>query len=162
MYIDENNEVDGGYYILSSQGSNRFNIYSRKTFDFIGSFSIFLGNDMVQNTDGVEIANGIMVVQDEGANDETNFKIVSFENVLDGIQECEGGSDDMSSTVFYSSMTPNENEKEFEENGDVNLILLGVLAGLLLIAFGLYIYLQLCNHEKQPKLPANYVELRAN
>ena len=113
-------------------------VYSRKTFVFIGSFTVFLGDDMVQNCD--VYPEGILVVQDEGDDDETNFKIVSFEDVLNAISEC--GIED---TEVQDEM--------------INLVLLGVYGGLLLVAFGMCIYYQFCVY-KRVKQPNNYLELQ--
>ncbi len=106
-------DVSDGYVILSSQGDGKFNIYNRKApYDFISSFKI-IGNgsiDGVSDTDGVETLNynlkckesynqldfcddfplGIMIVQDgynyDGENKvNQNFKLVSFEQILDNL-----------------------------------------------------------------------------
>ena len=79
---------DKGYIILSSQGSNEFNLYDRKSFDFIGKFKI----NAVEDTDGLDVTheavedlfpNGFLVVQD-GRNlpRNQNFKIVNMEEVF--------------------------------------------------------------------------------
>lgn len=163
LYVDEDG---GGYYVLSSQGSNRFNVYSRKTFVFVGSFSVFLGDDMVSNTDGVEIASGyfgdgyaegVMVVQDEGNDDVTNFKIVSFDDVLNGIYECDL---DVNTTMFYSTMSQSKDEGKDVQDEKINLILMGVFAGLLLMAFGLCLFYKFYDYAKAAKQPNNYVELQ--
>ena len=77
-----------GYVILSSQGGNEFNLYDRKSFDFIRKFKI----NSVQDTDGLDVTSetiegifpkGFLVVQD-GINlpSNQNFKVVSMEEVL--------------------------------------------------------------------------------
>ena len=77
-----------GYIILSSQGGNEFNLYDRKSLDFINKFKI----NAVEDTDGLEVThkavedlfpNGFLVVQD-GRNlpSNQNFKIVNMEEVL--------------------------------------------------------------------------------
>ena len=77
-----------GYIMLSSQGGNEFNLYDRKSLDFVSKFKI----NAVQDTDGLDITNGtvkgifpngFLVVQD-GINlpSNQNFKVVSMEEVL--------------------------------------------------------------------------------
>ena len=77
-----------GYVILSSQGGNEFNLYDRKSLDFIRKFKI----NSVQDTDGLDVTSktiegifpkGFLVVQD-GINlpSNQNFKVVSMEEVL--------------------------------------------------------------------------------
>ncbi len=77
-----------GYIILSSQGGNEFNLYDRKSLDFVSKFKI----NSVEDTDGLDVTNeavegifpkGFLVVQD-GRNlpNNQNFKLVSMEEVL--------------------------------------------------------------------------------
>ena len=77
-----------GYIILSSQGGNEFNLYDRKSLDFVSKFKI----NSVEDTDGLDVTNeavegifpkGFLVVQD-GRNlpSNQNFKLVSMEEVL--------------------------------------------------------------------------------
>ena len=77
-----------GYIMLSSQGGNEFNLYDRKSLDFVSKFKI----NAVQDTDGLDVTNGtvkgifpngFLVVQD-GINlpSNQNFKVVSMEEVL--------------------------------------------------------------------------------
>jgi len=89
---------DSGFYVLSSQGANRFEVYDRAApHAHLASFTIALGEDGVSSTDGVEIYSGVlpgypsglMVVQDEGDSDDTSFKFVSMENVLSGLASCD-------------------------------------------------------------------------
>ena len=77
-----------GYIILSSQGGNEFNLYDRRSLDFINKFKI----NAVEDTDGLDVTyeavedlfpNGFLVVQD-GRNlpKNQNFKIVNMEEVF--------------------------------------------------------------------------------
>ena len=77
-----------GYIILSSQGGNEFNLYNRRSLDFINKFKI----NAVEDTDGLDATheavedlfpNGVLVVQD-GRNlpKNQNFKIVNMEEVF--------------------------------------------------------------------------------
>ena len=77
-----------GYIILSSQGGNEFNLYDRKSLDFVSKFKI----NSVEDTDGLDVTDeavegifpkGFLVVQD-GRNlpSNQNFKLVSMEEVL--------------------------------------------------------------------------------
>ena len=77
-----------GYIILSSQGGNEFNLYNRRSLDFINKFKI----NAVEDTDGLDVTheavenlfpNGFLVVQD-GRNlpKNQNFKIVNMEEVF--------------------------------------------------------------------------------
>ena len=106
-------DKNDGYIILSSQGDGKFNIYNRQApYGFISSFKI-IGNgsiDGVSDTDGIETLNynlkckdnknqldfcddfplGVMIVQDgynyTGENKvNQNFKLVSFEQILDNL-----------------------------------------------------------------------------
>ena len=92
-----------GYIILSSQGDSKYNIYNRtEPHAYLGSFRIVGNNkiDGASDTDGLEVANfnlskkfssGIIVVQDGFNTDgnkvkNQNFKIVSFDKVLERLQ----------------------------------------------------------------------------
>lgn len=83
-----------GYLLVSSQGSNRFAIYSRDGDNaFLGSFDIVSGEglDAVTSTDGIDVANlplgsafpqGAFVAQDN----DTNFKLVPWERIATGAE----------------------------------------------------------------------------
>ncbi len=77
-----------GYVILSSQGGNEFNLYDRKSLNFLSKFKIHEvedtdGLDVTDNSVEGEFSKGFLVVQD-GRNlpRNQNFKIVSMEEVL--------------------------------------------------------------------------------
>ena len=85
--VYKTSDIDG-YIILSSQGGNEFNLYDRKSLEFVNKFKI---ND-VEDTDGLDVTheavedlfpNGFLVVQD-GRNlpKNQNFKIVNMEEVF--------------------------------------------------------------------------------
>eukprot|EP00755_Sulcionema_specki_P020011 Sspe_Gene.12301::Locus_4189_Transcript_1_1_Confidence_1.000_Length_1455::g.12301::m.12301/K01083/E3.1.3.8; 3-phytase len=90
-----------GFYVLSSQDGNRYELYSRlPPHSHLGSFRIFKGADQAEETDGVEIVStpfpgyphGMLVVQDEGKDPDdvsvTNFKFVNMSDVLAKFNEC--------------------------------------------------------------------------
>eukprot|EP01084_Bolivina_argentea_P056764 103837_1 len=176
LYMDDEDMVNGGYYVLSVQGANVFNLYSRNSFHFIGNFNIFFENDTVENTDGVEIKNrnfgqdypkGIIIVQDEGDNDDTNFKIGSFEDILYEIEECKNI---YSSTMYYSTTNKIETTKKSDDNGSkgdrmsegekMAILILAIVFGvLLIIAIGIYVYFKCKEHNSKIKEPKDYVEL---
>ena len=102
LYVDDGDDLNGGYYVLSCQGKDYFNIYSRNLLTFIGSFRIFFGDHQVRDTDGVAIGSGnfgdkypdgIIIVMDDGNNYKRNFKFASFGDILHGINECNNIAD---------------------------------------------------------------------
>ena len=136
------NDSGYGYYVLSSQGQNRFEIYTRNNTRYLGHFQIKFGDDYVQNTDGVEIVkynfnsnypNGILIVQDEGNNDDTNFKFVSFQKVLDKIE----GTD--VTTTNKPNNGGNDNNSDSKKVVLIIMISVGVIAILIIgIVIGRY------------------------
>lgn len=95
--------TNDGFILLSSQGDNSFNVYSRTDpYDYLGSFKIGHSGtiDNVNDTDGIDVVStrlnnkypkGLLVVQD-GTNDgkkivkRQNFKYVSFEEVIKALE----------------------------------------------------------------------------
>ena len=168
---------DGGYYVQSSQGGNYFNLYSRKDVAFVGTFEIFLGDDQVEETDGVEIGSGdfgfdypegILIVQDESDNGTTNFKFASFEDVLDGIYACDMNMNATEFFTTYSTMDDGGDSGGGDESGlskeeeETIILALAIVFGVLLVTgIAIFIYLK-CKEMPGQKAPVGdnkYVEL---
>lgn len=95
LYI---NEDGSGYLISSSQGNNRYAMYDRHTYKYLGFFEITEANgiDGVQETDGIDVIakslgakfpKGIFIAQDgfnkkDGVDVPQNFKIVSWSEIV--------------------------------------------------------------------------------
>jgi 3-phytase len=94
--------ADSGYLIVSSQGSNDYNVYSRNGDNkFIGKFAIVpspAGIDGTSDTDGIDVTSaplgsafphGVFVAQD-GKNTSPaaaqNFKLVPWERIAEALQ----------------------------------------------------------------------------
>lgn len=85
-------EQGEGYLLASNQGESAFNIYDRKTGDFIGKFHIEYDGKRIKNTDGIDATShhlgssfpaGMLVVQDGNkSNAHQSFKYVSWEKVV--------------------------------------------------------------------------------
>jgi 3-phytase len=79
---------DDGYLLASSQGESAFNVYRRKSGDFLGKFRVVYDGKPIENTDGVDVTshrlsevfpNGLLVVQDGNReNARQSFKLVSW------------------------------------------------------------------------------------
>ena len=86
--------ADSGYLVISNQQKSLFTVFTRRTADYVGTFTIgsALGIDPVQQTDGVDVINvsiggqyaqGMLVTQDGSNAPEggTNFKFTPWPNV---------------------------------------------------------------------------------
>jgi 3-phytase len=88
LYRLDNGE---GYLLASSQGENAFNIYNRKTGEFIGKFRIEYEGNSIEDTDGIDATSqslgssfpfGMLVVQDGNkVNYRQSFKYVRWEDL---------------------------------------------------------------------------------
>jgi 3-phytase len=88
----------GGFLVASSQGDNAFALYRLPDMTVAGRFRIAGGAiGSVEETDGIELArgsfgrdypSGLLVVQDgDNAPSAQNFKLVSWREVLRGLQK---------------------------------------------------------------------------
>lgn len=96
LYI---NEDGSGYLISSSQGNNRFAMYDRHTYAYLGFFEVVAGDaiDGVRETDGIDVIakslgaqfpKGVFIAQDgfntkDGIDVPQNFKIVSWSEIVE-------------------------------------------------------------------------------
>lgn len=96
--VDIYETPEGGYLVVSSQGSSTFHLYDR-TFAggapnaFVGRFGVTFGSDIVTGTDGLDVMSaplgealpeGVLVVQDDVNADPAapqNFKLVDWRAV---------------------------------------------------------------------------------
>jgi 3-phytase len=100
----EGTTADEGFILVSQQGVSAYNVYRRQApHEYVETFTIGenveKGIDAVSNTDGIAAAgtslgpafpHGLLVVHDDvnqlpgsGTSDETSFKLVSLEDILD-------------------------------------------------------------------------------
>ena len=84
---------DDGYLLASSQGENGFNVYKRKSGEYVGKFYVEFEGKRIEDTDGIDVTshqlsedfpNGLLVVQDGSkANPRQSFKFVSWKDLAD-------------------------------------------------------------------------------
>ena len=129
----------GGYLIASSQGSDEFVVYERRSGGYLGTFEIVDGSvDGVSNTDGIDVTNaplgsgferGLFVAQDgdnPGANQ--NFKLVPWERIANAFDpaleidtDFDPRGDGGGSAVVEVRIARSSDDAEERRSGAVNL-----------------------------------------
>ena len=87
--------IYNGYLIASSQGNNSYAVYEMKGAKYIGSFVLSSGViDGTNDTDGIDASsaslgtykNGIFIAQDGSTSKTQNFKVVDFNDIINGLK----------------------------------------------------------------------------